>query len=339
MGNLIFRPNFLFVPLFLSLLFLAGCSDPSSSQSSEKVISAGDSQCFSLGTTEFNMQYCPGGTFPTGAGDSGSETISDAFWIGETEVTYELWYAVYTWATEGTGNAAGAGAYTFSNTGIPGDDGTAGTETGSQEPVTTINWRDSMVFCNALTEYFNAHNSGRLTCVYTRDSDYATPIRTSTDSTTVTWDEGAGDNDGTQDDPFLNPDATGFRIPGSYEWECAARYIDGESWTPGKYASGASANTNDLTATAAVAVYEETSGDTIAVVKSRNANALGCYDMSGNVWEWNYEWDSDRTGISRIMRSGGWNYGAVSLGVGQVNHDRPTRKSSSLGLRLCRSAN
>ncbi len=330
MGNLLFRPNLLFVPLFLSLLFLAGCSDPSSSRSSEKVISAGDSQFFNLSTTEFNMQYCPGGTFPTGAGDTGSETISDAFWIGETEVTYELWYTVYTWAVDN--------GYSFANTGIPGNDGTDGTETDSQEPVTNISWRDSMVFCNALTEYYNAHNSGNLTCVYAGDSGYATPIRTSTDSTTVTWEEGTGDNDGTQDDPYVNPDATGFRIPGSYEWECAARYIDGESWTPGNYASGASADRDHLTETAAVAVYDETSGDTIAAVKSKDPNALGCYDMSGNVWEWNYEWTSDRVGIYRIQRSGCWNNRAVYLGVGEVNYDHPYFVDSSSGFRLCRSA-
>jgi hypothetical protein len=36
--------------------------------------------------------------------DAGEATVSGDYWIAETAVTYELWYAVYEWAVNGTGN-------------------------------------------------------------------------------------------------------------------------------------------------------------------------------------------------------------------------------------------
>ncbi len=292
----------------------------------------GSIRSYSIGSATLNMQYCPGGTFPTGIDDSGSEIISDAFWIGETEVTYELWYTVYTWAVDN--------GYSFANTGIPGNDGTAGTDTDSQEPVTTINWRDAVLFCNALTEYYNAHNSDSFTCVYTSDSGYATPIRTATNSTAITWEEGTGDNDGSQDDPYVNPDGTGFRLPAMYEWECAARYIDGSSWTPGSYASGAAADFDDAAVLGNVAVYDSNSGSSTAAVKSKAANALGCYDMSGNVHEWNFDWEtvySDQ-GTNRLLLGGSWCDSSSIMQIGNIFANIPSIAITPAGLRLYRNA-
>lgn len=288
---------------------------------------------YPLGTIDINMQYCPGGTFPTGDDDSGSHSINDGFWVGETEVTHQLWYSVYTWATSGTGGATGEGEYIFANPGIPGHDGISGSETDSQEPVTTINWRDVMVFSNALTEYYNAIQSGNLICVYTSDASYTTPIRTSTDSSTITF------TDGSQDDPFVNPDANGFRLPGMYEWECAARYIDGNSWTPGNYASGATAYISDETATRDVAVYSPFSGSSTAAVKSMTANALGCYDMSGNVLEWNFDWTPNNVGGSRVSHGGSWGNTAFYTKVGYSYNSSPYNEDNNTGFRLFMTAN
>jgi hypothetical protein len=101
-------------------------------------------------------------------------------------VTYQLWSTIYTWATD---NARGANKYTFANPGSRGghiDDTitykvfTSGHGT---DPVTTINWRDAIVWCNALTEYYNAQNKTSLGCVYKdtggnviRDSTKADPV-------------------------------------------------------------------------------------------------------------------------------------------------------------------
>ncbi|MDH5721218.1 MAG: SUMF1/EgtB/PvdO family nonheme iron enzyme, partial [Spirochaetia bacterium] len=166
---------------------------------------AGFQKSETVGGLTFNMRYVPPKTFPTGVDDSGdidvdsvqdippTATVANGYLIAETEVTYELWYKVYTWATVGDGAPAhtGEAQYTFGNMGIPGHDGTAGNETTSQEPVTTINWRDAMVFSNALTEYYNAMNGTIIGCVYTTDTTYNTPLRMSTNSPSITWDSGS----------------------------------------------------------------------------------------------------------------------------------------------------
>jgi formylglycine-generating enzyme required for sulfatase activity len=55
-------------------------------------------------SVQFKMMLVPGNLdFPSGVDDSGEETLADAYFIGETEVTYELWSEVYEWAVYGTG--------------------------------------------------------------------------------------------------------------------------------------------------------------------------------------------------------------------------------------------
>jgi len=94
--------------------------------------------------------------------------------MDETEVPYQLWKEVYDWATNDAGGgkrADGGDFYGFANAGCEGYDGSNGAAPtmAKQEPVTTINWCDSIVWCNALTEYYNANNGSEndLVCVYT----------------------------------------------------------------------------------------------------------------------------------------------------------------------------
>ncbi len=66
-------------------------------------------ETFTADGVSFNMIYVPGKSFPTGTDDLGTATVASAYWIGETQVTYELWNKVYTWAI--------ANGYTFANSG------------------------------------------------------------------------------------------------------------------------------------------------------------------------------------------------------------------------------
>ncbi|MDR1739577.1 MAG: SUMF1/EgtB/PvdO family nonheme iron enzyme [Bacteroidales bacterium] len=104
-----------------------------------------------------------------------------------------------------------------------------------------------------------------------------------------------------------------FRLPIEAEWEYAARGGSAaESQT--KY-SGSNTVGN-------VAWYYDNSSSKTHEVKGKQSNALGLYDMSGNVWEWCSDWygnysSSAQTnpagsisGSFRVLRGGRWDNGA-----------------------------
>jgi sulfatase modifying factor 1 len=307
------------VSIFVCILLIAllGCPQPIIST----VLTAGDQQTFTADSLNFKMIYVPGKTAPTGMDDAGTpSTVSGAYMIGETEVTYELWYIVYCWATS---IARGTDIYTFANYGSIGRDGTGSV----QQPVTTVNWRDCLVFCNAATEWYNTKKGTNYGCVYKVSG---IPIRDSSDG------------NGSQCDGVI-PDsqATGFRLLSKDEWELAARWrndatntVAGYSFpwfTKGNSASGAIADFSNSTATRAVAVY---STSATAIVKSKIADSLGIYDMSGNV----YEWCFDLSSPNRIVRGGSSENSEYDCQVGCFNTVSADSELSRLGFRLAKAA-
>lgn len=130
-----------------------------------------------------------------------------------------------------------------------------------------------------------------------------------------------------------------FRLPTEAEWEFAAR---GGNKSCGYQYSGS----DDLDK---VACYSGNSGRETCDVASFAPNELGIYDMSGNVWEWCYDWygsynhsaQTDPKGplsrALRVFRGGSWHdvVGGYRLSCRCCNG--PGISFSFLGLRLALS--
>ncbi len=248
-------------------------------------------------------------SFPVGINDDNiCTTVNYPFLMAETPVTYEFWTNLLQWATHNS--------YLFKNDGMNGS-----TNTGYKtQPVTMLNWWDAIAACNALTEYYNMLNNTELTCVYLCNNEVArsSEALSITDNANIT----------------IASSAKGFRLPTSMEWELAARYIDGSTWTPGNYASGASKNYQNKMETQKVACYEDNSNMTTSPIKSRLPNALDLYDMAGNVWEWCY----DNYGDSHRIARGGSCYDiAFVLQSGFFVSCDPSYAHNSFGFRPVRT--
>ena len=131
-----------------------------------------------------------------------------------------------------------------------------------------------------------------------------------------------------------------FRLPTEAEWEYAARGGN----KSGNYKYSGSNNIYDI------AWYSYNSSSAPHSVKTKQANELGIYDMSGNVWEWCSDWyfynyyssspENNPTGPEvssyRVLRGGGWNGDTRVCRTTHRNGDYPGERDYNHGLRLVR---
>ncbi|MCL2382349.1 MAG: formylglycine-generating enzyme family protein [Treponema sp.] len=263
------------------------------------------------------------GTAFTGNVTPISRVTMSGFYIGRYPVTQGQWYAVMgTWPSffTGTNNSGGTTVTPTLNR--------------SNLPVERVNWYEAIVFSNRLSILRG------LTPAYELPNVWPNPATWSTDPDTwgavpTSWNDPLRAR---WDAVRIVSGSTGYRLPTEAQWEFAAK----GGPLGGNYTFSGSNNIN------AVAWHSGNSGSRTQEVGGLQANRLGIHDMSGNVWEWVWDWwgpytavdKTDPTGASsgsfRVLRGGGWFNSASN--VRSVNRFSylPADRVNSVGFRVAR---
>lgn len=129
----------------------------------------------------------------------------------------------------------------------------------------------------------------------------------------------------------------GYRLPTEAEWEYAARAGQKTEYAGSKQADE-------------VAWLSSNSEGRTHPVAKKGPNAWGLYDLSGNVWEWVWDWyegsydhagkenpTGPQGGSGRVVRGGSWVGDAENARVAYRLRFAPTGRDSYVGFRLARS--
>ena len=246
----------------------------------------------------------------------------NSFRISQTQVTRQLYTAVMNFS------GSGLTPVTFGAFSIP-----AGQEN-TNVVANHISWYDAVVFMNRLSVI-----SG-LTPVFQLDGSAADLNNNNSRPTNA--DTSWGNR------VTVNPNANGFRFPTDAEWEYAARGGQLNEYTRTLGSSGTHFNWSGSNDVMAVAWHTTNSGNVVHPVRSLAPNQLGLYDMSGNVWEWCWDWwaghpagsatqdnpTGPATGSLRVVRGGSWNSTAANTRVAlRLNHS-PWYRYNLIGFRV-----
>jgi len=135
--------------------------------------------------------------------------------------------------------------------------------------------------------------------------------------------------------------ANGYRLPTEAEWEYAAK--GGKTSKKTKYSGGDEADK--------IAWHKSNSNGAPHTVGTKLPNELGIYDMSGNVWEWCWDWYNQdyylieagnnpkgpEMGERRSVRGGSWDSKTGYLRPANRISTYPNKTHEFYGFRVARS--
>jgi formylglycine-generating enzyme required for sulfatase activity len=140
---------------------------------------------------------------------------------------------------------------------------------------------------------------------------------------------------------ICNFKANGYRLPTEAEWEYAAK---GGKLSKGTKYSG-SDNANQI------AWHKANSNKTPHTIGTKSPNELGIYDMSGNVWEWCWDWYNEdyyktavknnptgpEMGEKRTVKGGSWDSKTDYLRPANRVSTYPDKTHPFYGFRIAKS--
>ena len=181
---------------------------------------------------------------------------------------------------------------------------------GDELPVDSVSWIDCVLFANSLSrlkgfqevydfpssEYLGIHQDISIGMMYSNE-ELAIYLAKSIK---------------------VNHSANGYRLPGETEWRQAAMGGENHDFSGG----------NELDT---IAWYKQNSEGATRAVGTKSPNALGFCDMSGNVYEWGFEWEDE----SQIKCFGGsYDSPEFSCEVWSKDWFVPSSREKYIGFRL-----
>ncbi|MBS0847420.1 SUMF1/EgtB/PvdO family nonheme iron enzyme [Citrobacter sp. JGM124] len=247
--------------------------------------------------------YYVGDVFGSHAYATHTNVTLPSYFMMKTEITYALYQQVVNWANN-NGYHLNSGC-----NGARDEECLPPDQENGMHPVTNIAWLDTLVFANALSEMHH------LTPVYLMENGH--PLR---DSSTK---------------PLFHLDskAHGYRLPTLNEWHVAARggRLAIKSGHYGDRHSG-----SDEADKVAWFPPFDAPGVGTRTVGQLSPNALGIFDMSGNVSEWVY--DSYQLGDSIMYYFCGGSYLSHTSSLASCDSHSAGFVMPDIGFRLVRSA-